>query len=306
MLFTFPFTGYGFLSILFSTLYIVFSYLFSFNYYQDLKRSSIPAHVKKWFVTGLIWWCISSLGAFALAYMMANKVQEQYFQIGAVYWFLHFQYNGWFIFGGIGLFLYRFAKNNKGEKTLYHLITWSMLPAYFLSVLWMQVPAWMESISFVAAIAQIMAIVYLWKLLPSLKDISNSREVRILVFLSIGFLLMKFIFQGMSAIPFFSQYAFGLRPIVIGFLHLVFLGCVSLFLFAYFIEDRIISGTDWLKKGLIVFTSGVILNEIVLFIQGLEAMLMVSNPYFQHILFGISILLLTGIGLILKGCRRII
>ncbi len=306
MLFTFPFTGYGFLSILFSTLYIVFSYLFTYHFYKDSKRSSLPPSIRKWLITGMIWWVISSLGAFALAIMMANKVQGQFLQIGSVYWFLHFQYNGWFIFGVIGIFLYRFARNIHGESVLYHLLTWSMLPAFFLSTLWMEVPVWVETVSIFAAIAQVAAIVYLWKLLPNLKDISKNREVRVLVFLSIGFLLMKFVFQGMSAIPFFSQYAFGLRPIVIGFLHLVFLGCVSLFLFAFFIEIGIIQGSEWLRRGLIIFTTGVILNEIVLFVQGLEAMFMVSNPYFQHALFIISILLLTGIGLIIKGCNRII
>lgn len=304
MLFTFPFTGYGFLSIFFSTLYIVFSYLFSYRFYRDTQRSSLPIQVRRWFNTGLLWWCISSLGAFGLAFMMANKITGQYLQIGSIYWFLHFQYNGWFIYGVIGLFLYRFAKSTNNSSILFQLLTWSMLPAYFLSTLWMEVPEWVKTVAIVGAIAQVGAIGYLWKLLPRLRDISIHREVRILVFISIGFLLMKFVFQGMSAIPFFSQYAFGLRPIVIGFLHLVFLGCVSLFLFAFSWQDNLLAGTEWIKKGLIIFTSGVILNEIVLFIQGLDAMFMISNPYFQHALFGISILLLTGVILILKGSRR--
>ncbi|MGZ5245548.1 MAG: hypothetical protein ACXWV5_00495 [Flavitalea sp.] len=306
MLFTFPFTGYGFLSIFFSTCYIIFSYLFTYTYIKDLKISTLSPEIKRWFKTGLWLWCISSLGAFALAAMMALKIQEQFLQIGSVYFFLHFQYNGWFIYAVIGLFIYAFAKKESKSDILFHILTWSIIPSYFLSTLWMEVPVWVNIIAVIAAITQLWAIKELWRFIPRYKELSGIKEVRWLIFLSIGFLFLKFLFQGFSAVPYLSEYAFGLRPIVIGFLHLVFLGCISLFIFGYGMHEQLINEKGPVKTGIILFISGVILNEVILFGQGLGAMFMYSVPYTKPALMIVSLLLLISTALIIKGNRKFI
>lgn len=305
MLLTFPFTGYAFLSIFFSTCYIIYSYLFTYAYIKDLKGSSLNPEIKRWFRTGLWLWCISSLGAFALAAMMALKIQEQFLQIGSVYFFLHFQYNGWFIYAVIGLFLYAFAKKSSNSNILYQVLTWSIIPSYFLSTLWMEVPQWVNLMAYIAAITQLWAIKELWRFLPRYNEISGIREIRWLIFLAISFLILKFLFQGMSAVPYLSEYAFGLRPIVIGFLHLVFLGVISLFIFGYGMHEQLIPENKLVKTGLKLFITGVILNEIILFSQGLGAMFMYSVPYTPPSLFVVALLLMLSSGLIIAGNRRI-
>lgn len=306
MLLTFPFTGYAFLSIFFSTCYIIFSYLFTYAFIKDMNRSSLSDEIKRWFKTGLWLWCISSLGAFALAAMMALKIQEQFLQIGSVYFFLHFQYNGWFIYAVIGLFLYAFAKKGSNSSVLFKVLTWSIIPSYFLSTLWMEVPAWVNIMAYIAAITQLWAIRELWRFLPGYRELSGVKEVRWLIFLSIGFLVLKFLFQGMSAVPYLSEYAFGLRPIVIGFLHLVFLGVISLFIFGYGMHENLVTQNSLVRNGIKLFIAGVMLNEIILFSQGLGAMFMYAVPYVPPSLLTVSLLLMLSTGLIIAGNRRTI
>lgn len=305
MLITFPFTGYAFLSIFFSTCYIIFSYLFTYTFIKDMSRSTLKPEIKKWFKAGLWLWCISSLGAFALAAMMALKIQEQFLQIGSVYFFLHFQYNGWFIFAVIGLFLYAFARKESNSEVLYKILTWSIVPSYFLSTLWMEVPAWVNIMAYIAAITQLWAIKEMWRFLPRYNELSGVKEVRWLIFLSIGFLILKFLFQGMSAVPYLSEFAFGLRPIVIGFLHLVFLGVTSLFIFGYGMHHNLITQNLLVGTGIKLFILGVLLNEIILFTQGLGAMFMYAVPYVPPSLLTISCLLMISAGLIIAGNRKI-
>lgn len=305
MLITFPFTGYALLSIFFSTCYIIFSYLFTYVYTKDMKRSSLRPEIKRWFKTGLWLWCISSLGAFALAAMMALKIQEQFLQIGSVYFFLHFQYNGWFIYAVIGLFLYSFAKKGSNSTILFRVLTWSIIPSYFLSTLWMEVPAWVNIMAYIAAFTQLWAIREMWRFLPRYNELSGIKEVRWLIFLSIGFLVLKFLFQGMSAVPYLSEYAFGLRPIVIGFLHLVFLGIISLFIFGYGMHENLVTHNTLVRKGIRLFIISVFLNEIILFSQGLGAMFMYAVPYVPPSLLTVSVLLMVSAAIIIAGNRKV-
>src|SRR6476469_4420968 len=105
MLFSFPFQGYGLYSITFSTLSIFVSYIFALMYWKDLNRLPEKNICHLWFKAAVLFNAISSLGAFTLAGMMATKTIHQNWYLQAVYFFLHFQYNGWFFFACMGLFI---------------------------------------------------------------------------------------------------------------------------------------------------------------------------------------------------------
>ncbi len=105
MLVAFPIEGYGVLSIIFSTLSIFVAYVFAFVFWKDLNRITNNNTSKLWFKSAVIFNAISSIGAFSLAFMMANKIVHEKWYLSAVYFFLHFQYNGWFFFAIMGLFI---------------------------------------------------------------------------------------------------------------------------------------------------------------------------------------------------------
>jgi hypothetical protein len=73
-----------------------------------------------------------------------------------------------------------------------------------------------------------------------------------------------------STIPALSQLAFGFRPIVIAYLHLVLLAIISLFLF-FIYANHLIHFNKQIKIGIIIFSIGVLLNEIILAIQGIAS-----------------------------------
>ena len=119
----------------------------------------------------------------------------------------------------------------------------------------------------------------------------------ILFFVGVA-LSLKFILQLGSTIPALSQLAFGFRPIVIAYLHLVLLAIISLFLLFYIYANQFLTFNKQIKNGIIIFSVGVLLNEIILAIQGIASFSYTLIPFVNEMLFGAAIILVSGIGII--------
>ena len=274
MLVFFIIQGYGLFSIIFSTSSIIVSCVFAYYFVKDLKLISDDDLSKNWFKTALFFNVISSFGTFALAYMMISKNIHQNEYLASIYYYLHFQYNGWFFFACMGL-LFSFLQLKPSENSFFKRTFWlfflSCIPAYFLSTLWWDLPIWIYLITVVAAFIQ----VYAWfRFLIII--IKTKREFLynfpfflryILLFVAFA-LSIKFLLQLGSTIPVLSTLAFGFRPIVIAYLHLVLLAIISLFLLFYVYANHLIHFNRQIKIGVITFSIGVLLNEIILAIQG--------------------------------------
>lgn len=157
MLFTFPWEGYGSVSIVFSTLSIFVSYVFAFMFWRDLNKIKVKTVTHYWFIAALIFNVISSAGPFFLAYMMANNWNHPNLFLATLYYFLHFQYNGWFFFACAGLFssyLNTAQVSVRIQKTIFWLFAAACVPAYFLSALWLPMPALAYSLVVLSAVAQ--------------------------------------------------------------------------------------------------------------------------------------------------------
>jgi hypothetical protein len=103
MLASFIWEGYGIISILFSTLSILVSYLFAVIFWLDLNKIKIKIISANWFKAALLFSIFSSFGAFFLSYMIETNLQHPTWFLASTYYFLHFQYNGWFFFACMGL-----------------------------------------------------------------------------------------------------------------------------------------------------------------------------------------------------------
>jgi hypothetical protein len=294
MLLTFPFFGYKLPSFVFSTLSILFSYLLAWRVWRDAARGSIPAGLSKWFRAALVFYVISSFGTYALAILMQQKGLAQEWYIGSLYFFLHFQYNGWFFFAMLGclegMMVMTGATAGLGSMTrAFRYFTWATVPSFFLSALWMQLPAWLYALAVLSVALLGMGVFHLFAALrasaPQLKA-SLQRPVRMLWSLSATALMIKFILQGLSLVPDLTTYAFGFRPIVIGFLHLVLLGMVSFFLVGLFIQEGLLRCDNRLARtGLWTFVTGVIVNESILMAQGIFGIAGDALPYGNEYLF---------------------
>lgn len=308
MLFSFPFQGYGLISISFSTLSILVSYTFVIQFCKDSQGKLTPAF--KWFRAALIFLLISSLGAFSLSFLMANKIMSQQWYLASVYFFLHFQYNGWFFFACMGLLFEALGDNEPTRKyhhKIFRLFFASCIPAYFLSILWADLPFWLYLTVIAAAISQVIGGIYLWKVISvrrnhfSLSWSRLSQRTGLLVLLALS---IKLCLQLFSTVPALSDLAYGFRPIVIGYLHLVLLGIISLFLLTFIIKNLDINALPLLRKGLIFFIAGILSNELVLMLQGLFAMTYTVIPYINQLLLLIAFILFAGSTMIFFGFRK--
>jgi hypothetical protein len=311
MLLTFPFMGYALLSIIFSTLSIFVSYWFAVKYWRDLNRLQKKNAAHYWFKAAVVFNALSSLGAFSLAYMLATKNIHPNTYLASVYFFLHFQYNGWFFFACMGLFSHQLLKQGIPGRKLqqgYWLFATASVPAYFLSALWLPVAKWLYILIAIAVFIQLagwaLTIRLIKKTLPLLKQ-SMPVFPRVLFVLCAVALTLKLLLQAGSVIPSLSQLAFGFRPIVIGYLHLVLLGVITLFIIAYCTAYGIILFNKATKAGIIVFTSGIIINEVLLMIQGVADMSYQPVPFVNPFLLVAAVILFTGILMINTGqCYR--
>ncbi len=303
MLLSFPVQGYGLLSITFSTLSIFVSYVFAIMYWKDLNKSKVKTNGHLWFKASLLFNVISSLGAFSLAIMMATKNLHQNWYLAAVYFFLHFQYNGWFFFACAGLIHEKiFPLNNSvALKKIFRLFAGACVPAYLLSALWLPVPLWVYLLVIVAAFAQmtgwIWMILLLKPLLPELKKKFSALSGWLLCLSAIA-LSLKLVLQLCSTIPTLSTLTFGFRPIVIGYLHLVLLGCITLFIMGYLFAARLIQINKNAFRGVIIFTAGIFINEVFLMVQGISAIEYNDVPFINELLLFAAIVMFTGLVLL--------
>lgn len=303
MLATFIIQGYSVYSIAFSTFSILTSYFFIFQVWRDLRGIKDDSYAPQWFRASLILWAISSIGAFALAYLMANRILIQDYYFAASYFFLHFQYNGWFLFSCFGL-LFSYLYSNKFltllslNKRLFNIMAIAVGPTFFLSILWLKLPFYLHLVADISAVLQLVILFYFVSILLLIKKSvlpELTKSTRDLWVLAAAAFILKIVLQMLSTIPVLSSYAFGFRAIVIGFLHLSFLGIISFFIIGFINQLHRDAGREFSRPGVIVFISGVFLQEIVLMTQGMEAIEFPPLPYADMILFFSAILIGTGL-----------
>ena len=309
MLLSFPFQGYGVYSISFSTLSIFISYIFAIFFWKDLNKQrekTIGGQVIK---VALIFNILSSLGAFSLAAMMIKKIIIQKWSLLAIYFFLHFQYNGWFFFSCLGLLFLQLEKasiNTKKLQFVFILFASACIPAYFLSALWLPIPFILYALILLAAVAQAWAWIILIKLITAAKKtilFFQTKYNYILVLVAIAFSI-KLMLQLGSIIPQLSQVAFGFRPIIIGYLHLVLLAITSLFITGYFLKTMNPHFNKTAVTGIHIFVGGIILNELLLLVQGVSDMAYILVPFINEGLFIVALVLFSGIFIINYGLQK--
>ncbi len=301
MLFSFPVQGYGLVSISFSTLSVFTFYFFTVKIWKDFNLLSGKVITIYWFKAALLFGVISSFGTFGLAYMMANKIIHQNYYLAAVYFYLHFQYNGFFYFSCMGLFhsfLPNEIKSSKEFKLVFWLFTFAVVPAYFLSTLWMPLPNWVYIVVVLSSFLQLIAWIHFLRVLYQHRKLL-SQQINVvgkwLMALSAMAATVKLFLQLGSTIPSLSQLAFGFRPIVIAYLHLVLLGVITLFLLATIFSKENLPLKKATLFGLSVFVTGIFFNEFVLMLQGVASFSYNSIPFANEFLLIIACSMFLGI-----------
>ena len=193
------------------------------------------------------------------------------------------------------------------SKRLFIIMAITVVPTYFLSILWLRLPLTLHWIADISGILQLLVLFYFFKILSVIQKNTtikfNCSTRWLWRFASIAFIL-KIILQMLSTIPYLSHFAFGFRPVVIGYLHLSFVGIISLFILGYINEFIHRFRGNVSGVGAIIFVTGFIVQEVILMLQGLEAMNVEPIKSANIILFYCAILMAAGLIWITSGIMR--
>ena len=307
---SFIYNGYYWVSIAASTVALLTSFAFFFFLLMDLKGKQDL--VKPWFIGGLFFAVISSVGVFGLSYMMSSGNMTQNLYLASTYYYLHFQYNGFFIFTCIGLLLHSLREigaeiSEKDNKLIFWLMFIGCVIGFGLSVLWMKMPLWIFVAIILGTIAQTIGSVKLYLVLKKNwpKLVLNFSALQRFVLMYVGFAFFaKIVLQLGSTIPALSQFAFGFRNVVIAYLHLILLMCVSVFLINQILATNVFKMTKPVTTGLKLLLLGIFLNEAVLGLMGIFSIKYISIPYTPQILLAVSLLMLVSLGIILVNLKK--
>lgn len=299
MLFSFLLQDYGSLSIGFLFLSVLVACWLIICIWKDLSAPEVPGLLRLFVRTGMLWYLLAIPGSLALVYWAAWGGGKPMIIRASLYWFLHFQYNGWFTFAVFSLLLnviyvIRFPIPHRGSLIVYWLLVAGMIPGYALSIIAFFPNLLLEISSIFAVLMQFAAaFILLSFVLKGARYIKPRipKPILILWEIAAASFFVKIVMQAGTLFPSLALFSFSFRPLIIGYLHLTFLCFVTFFLLGYllFFKQVRLKGSRLAAFGLWGFVSTVILSEIGLFTQSLFAFIGLYPPYFNRFMFWITV-----------------
>ena len=183
----------------------------------------------------------------------------------------------------------------KNSMTIFWVFFLSTFPSYFLSILWFKIPLSLYIIVVLSSLLQLLTWVYLLLQISTHKKkfvLSTDKYFSRIVWVILFSFTLKLILQLVSTVPFISHIAYSLRSIVIAYLHLVLLVIISMFILHYLFRYVLLKS---ISKYIYYFLIIIIINEILLGIQGFAGMFTISILNIQYYLFFISIFIVLSV-----------
>ncbi len=272
MLISFPLSGYKAFSIVLLSIFGITSYVLSYRLLKDINGKNIAVKLIKY---GIYYYLLSSLATWFLAGVLLTEGRTTLYY-NTIYFYLHFLYNGFFVFALYGLLFRIFEKqqihvSEKLQKGFFIYLNVACIPAYALSVLWSDVSSIYHVIGFAASILQFISLFFLIKIIQkSLPQIKWAAISKLLLKFSLIAYSLKVILQVASAFPYFVEKSLALKPyFIIGYLHLFTLAFMSVLLLLLLNQlGKIDLKSTISKVGLGAFLMGIFLTEALLFLQG--------------------------------------
>lgn len=302
MLFSFPFQGYALVSITFSTLHIICSYFFAYAIWKDLniKNQLIQFLVK----TALVFMLLSTIGIWCLGPAVGLMGKASAFYQVAIQFFLHFQFNGWFLIAVLALLFHQLKiEPSAYSKRFAQVLIGATVLTLALPVQWYVNHTVFLYINALGIVLQLWALFLFLKLIKQPYKIMLANQPR-LVKLMYGFalscFLIKLVLQAATLFPAFATTLINHLNFIIGFIHLSMLGVISGFLFSFILKTKIVEPKGSTAIGIYLFLTGFVLTELLLALQGSYFYFkigFIKNYYL--ILFIASIFLPLGIAFIL-------
>ena len=113
MMIAFPIQGYALFSIVFSTMHILLSYVFCRLVWKDSLRDKSPS--QRLVLVSILFMILSTFGVWCLGPAVSTLGKQSAFYQIAIQFFLHFQFNGWFILAILSL---NFSSNTAVKRSV--------------------------------------------------------------------------------------------------------------------------------------------------------------------------------------------
>ena len=303
MLASFPVQGYGLVSIIFTTLHLFLSYIFVYNIFKDLstdEHNVLSRYATLFLKTAGLFLVVSTMGTWALGIIMNTSFKGSALYYASIQFFLHFQFNGWFIFAMLSIFLKLCSKHMilddiKGLGKAYWYLLASCILTYALSVTWSTPEDLIFWINSIGVILQAVALYYIIRsvhqIWPKIKK-HISTWTKTLFTIAFYGLVVKITIQTLVAIPYLATISYTIKNFVIGFIHLLMLGTLTSFLIGNF--EQCVAKKKY-SFGIWLFLTGFAFTETILFLQGLMLWKgMGFLPYYYTIILLASMLMPLG------------
>lgn len=273
MMVSFPLQGYALFSIFFSSMHLLTIYAFVWKFWRDLPATHSPA--VRFLKPAMCFLALSTLGLWVLAPIMVFGEKGPWYE-SAIQFFLYFQFNGWFVFAAIALFVKRFESRwmQSGGKLLNRAVVWLALGTLLgvaLPFQWFFSDRFFPFLSSAGVILQFCGAIFLfrsWIASGRTKLAASKTEKAILLSVIVCF-AFKSVFQLGIIWEDLAQAVHWIRAFAIGVIHLVGLGMVNGVVIAFFIRrGHLRKRSRWTKLGSQLFLLGFIITELLLFAQG--------------------------------------
>lgn len=305
MLFTFPFTGYALFSIIFSSLFIIVSYWFTYFFFRHTTAAQKKTQSYKLVRMGLWFMVLSSIGPWSLGAIMTTLGSASPWYKNAIYFYLHFQYNGWFLLALLGIFFAILEKRNFKLspaifRRFYILLNLGVIFTFFISILWMRPPLVLYILAIAGGALQILAFIILFKeIFSSGREILENlpRKTKLILKVAGLSLGVKLVAQFAGSFPQAIDIISRNNDFVISYIHWMFLGVVSISIFAFLNYYRLLRISVPI---FVIYLVGFLLTEALIFYRGVTNWW--STPPLPNISFLIanaSIIVLVAVGFLL-------
>ena len=305
----FVYQGYGVYSITFSAIHLLSVYVFAYCFLKDLAAQPTAAYTR--FIRWSIYWLlVSTLGLWAIAPVSAllGKLHPLYY--ASIQFFLHFQFNGWLTYAILGLWFYHIHQRGKTvsiSTTGFGLLQASLLLTYALSVTW-STP--LSIIFYLNTLGVLLQAVAFYLILRPVFAVANpfrqpTHWTDWLLLVGVLCLLTKVAIQTAVALPAVATISYTIRNYVIGFIHLITLGAITLTGASLLLKHKLLPTHATARAGWVLLLAAFLLSEFILFGQGTLLWLRQGFvDYYYEILFGVTALFPIALTIILAGFTR--
>jgi len=311
MYFSFPVQGYKFFSILFLSFFLIGTYFYTYYFFKYKQNNMRYPATYRFVKAGLILQIISSISPWSLGAVIKFLGKESPYYKYDIFYYLHFQYNGWFLFAAVALVLYLLENRNislppQKVKLLYWFLLSAVFLGYFSNTLWNRPGIIFNILSLLGGASEIGAFFVLLLIFKRyyhyLEHSVSVFSYKVLIIVFFTFML-KAVLQFMGSFQYYADLSYQIRDFIIGYLHLIMLGIFTPLLLVLANELEFVKIS---KSGFYIFYSGFLITETLIFTRAVLTWftLSFSGYTFNFLLFIFTLWMFSGITWLVFDTKR--